>query len=881
MKYLIPSLLLMTSFLFSNNNTLIQIEKNSQGISEAAANVFCEEVKNCQQNGLNPVFILPTGSTPIGMYKNIINTFYQSKLDLSNVIFFNMDEYISLSSSHPDSFYQYMEEHLYSYLSPKLNREKFQYWGLRPLTRKNCASTKLRTSLNHALDTFVDTVISYAEKNPNIIEGYQQAVEDLSSKNKNFNQLKTDYMDDKSLPSIATLKRWIKKDLSLRSKCPKKENLHRFNGTANNLEQEVSQYKTNLEQYLNDPQSKVIVFGGIGVNPPHIAFNDLINEKFFLDSNYSEEEKTSYALNTTCRIVPLSKGTRQINARFFNHSLERVPKKAFTIGIKDILMADRIVIMAYGKTKLNSMYNTFNESPNYKAPSSLLREFRNGKVTFLLDEQAFGIGQQDSLFSLNIHSSDKENIPAKVQFNNTQPNVISFWDIPNHKSPSLLYKGNKKLEQKIKYAHVPQCKKILWVREGKLHYSLWQKLKDNLNSIDIVDHYDLAYLKKEIERVKPDIIFLPYNRLVVSSFDELNTFIVDKFPQRAILGVYYETEEIFNNVYLPITKAELREKADVIKSFHFTQTNRTQFDQIAFEMGKISNTYSSYNEAYVFSKLEKIAGQVTLKPLNGNTYIQKDYCPTGKKAKKECLFSFKPSDSVVIVAPHPDDAEIGAGALIRHLGKLNIPTSVFNATPGHHCTISKNDVLKHPFLPQEIIESAIVEKSNYITSQTLKSKIREYESFEALTKLNSSVAVQSLSMPFYEHPEATISNEDQQTVEHAIKTQLDSHERTIVFLPHPNDAHQTHKSTHKVFKEYICQYYEQHPDSEIIVAYYYTPWTGYWNLYDYSFSQGTKLSALVGSERLYGSGEVSLKPEELGGSRAKRYQLFYFNKNAK
>ena len=53
---------------------------------------------------------LPTGGTPIGMYRKIV----EKRVDFSNIITFNMDEYIGLSKDNASSFYHFMDENLYS-----------------------------------------------------------------------------------------------------------------------------------------------------------------------------------------------------------------------------------------------------------------------------------------------------------------------------------------------------------------------------------------------------------------------------------------------------------------------------------------------------------------------------------------------------------------------------------------------------------------------------------------------------------------------------------------------------------------------------------------------------------------------------------------------
>lgn len=48
---------------------------------------------------------LPTGSTPLGMYRLLIEMVKEGKLSFANVVTFNMDEYIGLPPAHPQSYH--------------------------------------------------------------------------------------------------------------------------------------------------------------------------------------------------------------------------------------------------------------------------------------------------------------------------------------------------------------------------------------------------------------------------------------------------------------------------------------------------------------------------------------------------------------------------------------------------------------------------------------------------------------------------------------------------------------------------------------------------------------------------------------------------------
>lgn len=77
-------------------------------LNEAGQRAF-DLVKESVLNGAR-VLGLATGSSPIRLYELLA----QSDLDLSQVISVNLDEYIGLESSHPQSYHYFMNEHLFS-----------------------------------------------------------------------------------------------------------------------------------------------------------------------------------------------------------------------------------------------------------------------------------------------------------------------------------------------------------------------------------------------------------------------------------------------------------------------------------------------------------------------------------------------------------------------------------------------------------------------------------------------------------------------------------------------------------------------------------------------------------------------------------------------
>ena len=59
---------------------------------------------------------LPTGSTPLGMYRELITLCKAKKVSFKNVITFNMDEYVGLTSEHEQSYHRFMWDNFFSHI---------------------------------------------------------------------------------------------------------------------------------------------------------------------------------------------------------------------------------------------------------------------------------------------------------------------------------------------------------------------------------------------------------------------------------------------------------------------------------------------------------------------------------------------------------------------------------------------------------------------------------------------------------------------------------------------------------------------------------------------------------------------------------------------
>lgn len=87
--------------------------KDYQDMSRKAANIISAQIimkPDC-------VLGLATGSTPVGMYRQLVEWYRKGDLDFSQVTTVNLDEYRGLSKEDPQSYAYFMNEHLFRHVN--------------------------------------------------------------------------------------------------------------------------------------------------------------------------------------------------------------------------------------------------------------------------------------------------------------------------------------------------------------------------------------------------------------------------------------------------------------------------------------------------------------------------------------------------------------------------------------------------------------------------------------------------------------------------------------------------------------------------------------------------------------------------------------------
>ena len=139
-------------------------------------------------------------------------------------------------------------------------------------------------------------------------------------------------------------------------------NFHIPCGVAADLEAECKRYDDLLSV---SPRNLQLL--GLGSNG-HIAFN---------------EPSTPFDIRT--HVVELAKSTVADNSRLFD-DVSQVPKKALTMGIRDIVAAERVLLLASGVNKAQAVLDMIKGEISVNCPASVLQ--RHPDATVIIDEDA-------------------------------------------------------------------------------------------------------------------------------------------------------------------------------------------------------------------------------------------------------------------------------------------------------------------------------------------------------------------------------------------------------------------------------------------------------------------------------------------------------------
>lgn len=131
------------------------IQKNYSNLSLWTANHLAKRINKFNPTNEKPFVLgLPTGSTPLGTYKELIKLNKAGKVSFKNVVTFNMDEYVGLTKEHPESYYAFMFNNFFNHID--IEKENINILdGMTSDTKKECEAFEAKIKSYGGIELFL------------------------------------------------------------------------------------------------------------------------------------------------------------------------------------------------------------------------------------------------------------------------------------------------------------------------------------------------------------------------------------------------------------------------------------------------------------------------------------------------------------------------------------------------------------------------------------------------------------------------------------------------------------------------------------------------------------------------------------------------------
>jgi glucosamine-6-phosphate deaminase len=94
------------------------IRNDAAAASDHVASYIVDRINHFAPTPAHPFVLgLPTGSTPLGVYKSLVEKYKAGEVSFENVVTFNMDEYIGIPRDHPESYHSFMWKHFFAHVN--------------------------------------------------------------------------------------------------------------------------------------------------------------------------------------------------------------------------------------------------------------------------------------------------------------------------------------------------------------------------------------------------------------------------------------------------------------------------------------------------------------------------------------------------------------------------------------------------------------------------------------------------------------------------------------------------------------------------------------------------------------------------------------------
>ena len=131
----------------------VVIQENYDNMSKWTANYIASKIKAHKED--RPFVLgLPTGSSPIGVYNELVRMYKAGEISFKNVVTFNMDEYVGLPKEHDQSYWYFMHYYFFDHVDvPKENINILN--GLAEDLEAECANYEAKIASYGGIDLFL------------------------------------------------------------------------------------------------------------------------------------------------------------------------------------------------------------------------------------------------------------------------------------------------------------------------------------------------------------------------------------------------------------------------------------------------------------------------------------------------------------------------------------------------------------------------------------------------------------------------------------------------------------------------------------------------------------------------------------------------------
>ncbi|MCL2650493.1 MAG: glucosamine-6-phosphate deaminase [Candidatus Azobacteroides sp.] len=131
------------------------IQPNYDLLSQWAANYVVLKINAAKPDSSKPFILgLPTGSSPLGMYRALIELNKKKVVSFENVVTFNMDEYVRLPKEHPESYHSFMWNNFFNHINIKKENVNILNGNASDLNAE-CAAYEAKMKAMGGIDLFL------------------------------------------------------------------------------------------------------------------------------------------------------------------------------------------------------------------------------------------------------------------------------------------------------------------------------------------------------------------------------------------------------------------------------------------------------------------------------------------------------------------------------------------------------------------------------------------------------------------------------------------------------------------------------------------------------------------------------------------------------